>query len=172
MLNTWLISEKTHDPFLKRYNKNNVQFNKMAMTNAEDTVLLPLLPSTSMTNQVIRLLLNLPYKVLQQWVMPETGDWICPSNVLTDTTSSSNQASLSVLCSLALKSLFLTSRHLPALCEQSRSVLNTHPLEERKAGSFCGGFSCNLPIISPKQQLSHSQASWVLLGPDTPWPSV
>lgn len=55
--------------------------------------------------------------------------------------------------------------------EQSRLLLNTHPLEERKAGSSCGGFSCNLPIISPKQQLSHSQESRVLLGPDTPGPA-
>lgn len=103
----------THDPFLKHHNKNNAQFNKMAMTNAEEIVL----PSTSMTNQVTGLFLNLFYKVLQQWVMPETGNRICPSNVLTDTTSSSNQSPLTVLCSFALKSLFLTSRHLPFLYE-------------------------------------------------------
>lgn len=100
----------THDPFLKHHNKNNAQFNKTAMTNAEEI----LLSSTSMTNQAIRLFLNLSYKVLQQWVMPETGNRICPSNVLTDTTSSSNQAPLSVPWSLALKSLFLMSRHVPS----------------------------------------------------------
>lgn len=59
----------THDPVLQHHNKNNAQINKMAMTNVEEIAL----PSTSTINQVITLFLNLSYKVLQQWVMPDTG---------------------------------------------------------------------------------------------------
>lgn len=131
----------THDPFLKHQNKNNAQFNKMAMTNAEEIGL----PSKSMTNQAIRLFLNLSYKALHQWVMPETGDLICPSNVLTDTTSSSNQAPLCALCSFALKSLFLTSRHLPFLYELCMSnpgccwtpIHRRRGRQDQVAGFFC-----------------------------------
>lgn len=72
-------------------------------------------PSTaSMTNQVIRLFWNLSRKVPQHQLMPEAGNWIQQSDALTDTTSSSHQAPPSVVCSLAFKSLFLTSRHLPS----------------------------------------------------------
>lgn len=49
------------------------------------------------------------------------GNHIFPSNALAGTISSSSQAPLSVLCSLSLKTLFLTNRHLPFLYERCMS---------------------------------------------------